>query len=243
MANIDNNPTKPSVAIFFPVYSDESTVKTVAMKSLDVLSEIASEKKVIIVDDGSPDRSGEIADQLAAEYPDVLAVHHEQNQGYGAALKTGFQHAMEYDWICFLDGDDQYDANDLVHMSKLFSHYDLIITFRYSKIYGTSRLFISYMYNLILRLLFKSPFRDHSCGLKAIRSEVIGDITVTANSPFVGAEIIIKSMVRGYPIGEVGIKTYPRRFGQSHSTSFRNIISSIRDMLRVYKEIFKQYEI
>ena len=130
-----------------------------------------------------------------------------------------------------------------LHMSKLFDHYDLIITFRYSKIYGTSRLFISYMYNLILRLLFKSPFRDHSCGLKAIRSDVIRDITVTANSPFVGAEIIIKSMVRGYPIGEVGIKTYPRRFGQSNSTSIRNIIFSIRDMLRVYKEIFKQYEV
>ena len=243
MTDIDKKIKKPSVAIFFPVYSDESTVQTVAMKSLNVLSEIASEGKVIIVDDGSPDRSGDIADQIAAEFPDVLAVHHEKNKGYGAALKTGFQQAIGYDWICFLDGDDQYDANDLLHMSKLFDHYDLIITFRYSKIYGTSRLFISYMYNLILRLLFKSPFRDHSCGLKAIRSEVINDITITASSPFVGAEIIIKSMVRGYPIGEVGIKTYPRRFGQSHSTSMKNIIFSIRDMLRVYKEIFKQYEV
>ena len=234
---------KPSVAIFFPVYSDEATVRTVAMKSLNVLSEIASEKRVIIVDDGSPDRSGEIADEIAAEYPDVLAVHHETNLGYGAALITGFKHAINYDWICFLDGDDQYDANDLKHMSKLFNHYDFIITFRYSKIYGTTRLFISYIYNLTLRLLFRSPFRDHSCGLKAIRSDIINDITITANSPFVGAEIIIKSMVRGYPIGEVGIKTYPRNFGESHSTSIKNIIASIRDMFRVYKEIFKQYRI
>ena len=111
---------KPSVAIFFPVYSDESTVRTVAMKSLKVLSDIASKKKVIIVDDGSPDRSGEIADEIAAEYPDVLAVHHEKNLGYGAALITGFKYAIDYDWICFLDGDDQYDVNDLYHISKLF---------------------------------------------------------------------------------------------------------------------------
>ena len=234
---------KPSVAIFYPVYSDEATVRTVAMKSLKVLSEIASRQKVIIVNDGSPDRSGEIADEIAAEYPDVLAVHHEKNLGYGAALITGFKYAIDYDWICFLDGDDQYNVNDLYHISKLFNHYDLIITFRYFKIYGTTRLFISYVYNLILRLLFKSPYRDHSCGFKAIRSHIINDITVTSNSPFVGAEIIIKSMVRGYPIGEVGIKTYPRKFGESHSTSIKNIIYSIRDMLRVYKEIFKQYEI
>ena len=234
---------KPSVAIFFPVYSDEATVRTVAIKSLNVLSAIASRHKLIIVDDGSPDRSGEIADEIAAEYPDVLAVHHEKNLGYGAAVITGFKHAVDYDWICFLDGDDQYDVNDFYHISKLFHHYDLIITFRYFKIYGTTRLFISYVYNLTLRLLFKSPYRDHSCGLKAIRSNIIGDITVTSNSPFVGAEIIVKSMVRGYPIGEVGIKTYPRKFGESHSTSIKNIVYSIRDMFRVYKEIFKHYEI
>jgi glycosyltransferase involved in cell wall biosynthesis len=234
---------KPSVAIFFPVYSDESTVRAVAMKCLKVLDEIASKKMVIIVDDGSPDNSGKIADEIAGEYSDVLVVHHETNLGYGAALKTGFEHAIKYDWICFLDGDDQYDAHDLVHISKLFYHYDLIITFRYSKIYGTTRLFISYVYNLILRLLFRSPFKDHSCGLKAIRADVIRDISITANSPFVGAEIIIKSMVRGYPIGEVGIKTYPRRFGQSHSTSLKNILRSIDDMLRVRKEIFKNYRV
>ena len=234
---------KPSIAIFYPVYSDEATVRTVAMKSLKVLSDIASKQRLIIVDDGSPDRSGEIADELAAEFPDVLAVHHEKNRGYGAALITGFKYAADYDWICFLDGDDQYDVNDFYHISKLFHHYDLIITFRYFKVYGTTRLFISYVYNLTLRLLFKSPYRDHSCGLKAIRSNIISDITVTSNSPFVGAEIIIKSMVRGYPIGEVGIKTYPRKFGESHSTSIKNIVYSIRDMFRVYKEIFKHYEI
>ena len=71
----------------------------------------------------------------------------------------------------------------------------------------------------------------------------INDITLTSNSTFIGAEIIIKSMVRGYPIGEVGIKTYPRRFGESHTTSIRSIVSSIRDLCRVYREIFKQYQI
>ena len=145
---VNRNLEKPSIAIFLSVYSDEFTLRTYGMKSLKVLSDIASKQKVIIVDDGSPDRSGEIADEIAAEYPDVLAVHHEKNLGYGAAVITGFKHAIDYDWICFLDGDDQYDINDLYHMSELFNRYDLIITFRYSKIYGTTRLFISYIYFL-----------------------------------------------------------------------------------------------
>jgi glycosyltransferase involved in cell wall biosynthesis len=232
---------KPSIAIFFPVYRDESTVETVAMKSLKVLSDIASRYKVIIVDDGSPDRSGEIADKLAAKYPDkIVSVHHEKNLGYGAALQTGFKYSLDYDWICFTDGDNQYDVYELYHLSKLFHHYDLIVTFRYYKIYGTLRIFISYVYNSVIRWLFKSNLRDHNCGLKVIRSGVIKDMELISTSPFIGAEIIINAMVRGYPIGEVGIKTYPRTFGSSSSTSISNIISSIRDMLRVYRKIFKQ---
>ncbi len=230
---------KPSIALFFPVYGDEGTVETVAMKSLDVLSKVASKYKLIIVDDGSPDKSGEIADRLAKEYPEIISIHHETNMGYGAALQTGFKYSLDYDWICFTDGDNQYDVNNLLHMSKLFNHYDLIVTFRYARIYGTLRSFISFVYNFIIKLLFKSHLRDHNCGLKVIRSSVIKDIEIISDSAFIGAEIIINTMVRGYPIGEVGIHTYPRTFGESSVMSIRHITSSIRDMFRVYKKIFK----
>lgn len=229
------------MVIFFPVYCDESTVETVAKKSIKVLSDVSSIYKVIIVDDGSPDKSGEIADKLAKEYPDkIISIHHEKNFGYGAALKTGFKYSLDYDWICFTDGDNQYDVDEIYHLSKLFHHYDLIVTFRYYKIYGTLRIFISFVYNLVIRWLFKSRLRDHNCGLKMIRSSVIKDMELTSTSPFIGAEIIIKAMVQGYQIGEVGIKTYPRKFGESHSTSISNIIASVQDMFRVYKNIFKK---
>ena len=230
---------KASVVIFFPVYDDEKTVEIVVNKSLKVLSDIASTYKVVIVDDGSPDKSGEIADNLAKKHPEVLSIRHETNKGYGAALRTGFKYSMDYDWICFTDGDDQYDVNELYHLSKLFHHYDMITTFRYTKIYGTSRIFMSFFYNLIIRWLFKSPFRDHNCGLKAIRSSTLAELDLLSSSPFIGAEIIIKTMVKGYPIGEAGIKTYPRRFGESHSTSINNIKASIQDMLSVYSELFR----
>ena len=238
---MNSNSDKPSIAIFFPVYRDEATVETVAKKSLKVLSDVASRYKVIIVDDGSPDKSGEIADKLADEYPDkILSVRHEKNLGYGAALQTGFKHSLDYEWICFTDGDNQYDVNELYHISKLLHHYDLIVTFRYSKIYGTLRIFISYIYNLVIRWLFKSKLKDHNCGLKIIRSSVIKDMELISTSAFIGAEIIINAMVRGYPIGEVGIKTYPRTFGESSVMSMRHIRNSIRDMLRVYVKIFRQ---
>ena len=111
-------------------------------KSLAVLREIAAEYEVVIVDDGSPDQAGAIADELAKEYPEVSVVHHATNRGYGAAIKTGLA-KCRYEWICFTDGDDEYDVFDLHKLVALKDYYDLIITFRYVKVYSGDRQFIS----------------------------------------------------------------------------------------------------
>lgn len=230
---------QPKIFLFFPVYNDEKTIRTVTEKSLKVLSDIASEYEILIVHDGSPDNSGKIADELAETYPAVSVVHHGRNRGYGKAIQSGFNYDNKYDWICFTDGDDEYDVRELYHMVKLLPHYDLLISFRYAKAYSTWRMFVSYVYNVVLRFMFRSPYRDISSGLKLVRREVIEDLDITSSSPFVGAEIVLKSMLKGYHVGEIGINTYPRQFGKSTSTSYANIIATIKDMLRVYKEVFQ----
>jgi len=230
---------KPDITVFFPVYKDELTVEMVANKAIAVCQEISDNFEIIIIDDCSPDRSGAIADELAARHPFIRAIHHPQNMGYGAALKTGFQNA-KYELICLTDGDDEYDLNDLKKMIKLQEFYDLIITFRYKKIYSNKRIFISFIYNKVLRWLFRTRFRDISTGMRLVRKSLIDDLNLTSNSPFIGAEITIKSMLKGYRIGEMGIQTFPREFGKGSSTSTKNIINTIKDILKIYNEIFSE---
>ncbi len=228
---------KPNISLFFPVYNDERTVSVVALRALDLLEEVADKYEVIIVDDGSPDASGEIADQLAVKHDMITAVHHPQNRGYGAAMKTGIAKS-QYDIICMIDGDNEYDVYDLKKMLAVRDYYMLIIAFRYRKLYSTKRIFISFVYNAALRILFKSPFRDISTGIRLINRAVIDDIELTSNSPFIGAELTLKSMLRGFPVGEVGIQTFPRDFGQGSATSLKNIIGTIKDIWRIRKEVF-----
>jgi glycosyltransferase involved in cell wall biosynthesis len=165
---------KPDISVFFPVYNDEHTVERVTRKALDVLSQIASEYEVLIVDDGTPCRAGEIADALARENPRVRVIHHPKNLGYGAAVRTGLAN-VRYDWVCFTDGDDEYDIYDLQKLIRLKDYYDLIVTFRYTKMYSGFRVFISWVYNASLRFLFKTRYRDISTGLRLIRRELIDD--------------------------------------------------------------------
>ncbi len=230
------------ISLFFPVYRDEATVERVTRKAVAIMNELASEYEVIIVDDGSPDRAGEVADELARTIPGVHVIHHARNMGYGEALRSGFK-AARYEWICFTDGDDEYDVDDLRRLIRLRDYYDLIITFRYAKRYSGVRIFISYVYNKILRLLFQTRYRDISCGLRMIRKAVADELDLQSISPFIGAEIAIKTTVKGFRVGEVGVQTFPREFGRGSSTTLPNILATIQDMFRVHRAIFSpQYD-
>jgi glycosyltransferase involved in cell wall biosynthesis len=228
---------KPDISFFFPVYNDETTVRIVANRAMELLDDVAENYEIIIVNDGSPDASGAIADQLALEYEKISVIHHPVNRGYGAAMKTGIA-ASKYDIICMVDGDNEYDVFDLKKMLAVRNYYMLIIAFRYKKLYSTKRIFISFIYNTVLRVVFKSPFRDISTGIRLIHRAVVDDLELTSNSPFIGAELTLKSMLRGFPVGEVGIQTFPRDFGQGSATSFKNIMGTIKDIWRIRREIF-----
>ena len=231
------------VSLFFPVYRDESTTAVMITKALRFLSSVGDEYEVIVVDDGSPDRSGAIADDLARQHPNVRVIHHPRNLGYGAAIRTGLA-ASRFEYVCFTDGDDQYEIEDFRKLLRLREHYDLIITFRYKKIYSSTRIFVSWVYNMLLRFMFRTRFRDVSTGLRMVRRSLIDEIPLESNSPFIGAELAIKAMVAGYRVGEVGIQTFPRTFGQGSSTSMHNIVATMVDLWRMYRKMFSdEYEL
>jgi glycosyltransferase involved in cell wall biosynthesis len=232
-----------SFSLFFPVYKDEQTVRLMVDKARHLLASLGEPYEVVIVDDGSPDRSGAIADDLARQYPELRVIHHERNLGYGAAVRTGLA-ACRNEFVCMTDGDDEYEVEDFRKLLKLRDHYDLIITFRYKKIYSSTRIFVSWFYNVVLRFLFRTPFRDVSTGLRVARRSMLHDLELHATSPFIGAEIAIKAMLKGYRVGEVGIQTFPRAFGSGSSTSLPNILATLRDMWRIYHQVFSDsYEL
>ena len=197
-----------SISLMFPLYRDKRTVKKMITDSLHVLKKIKKKYEIIIVDDGCPEKSGLIAKKIARRNKNVRVIFHKKNLGYGAALKTGIRNSKNQ-WIFQTDGDAEYDVYDLLRLIKLTDSSDLIITYRYKKKYNTNRIIISWFYNAILRVLFLTNFKDISTGSRLIRKNIMKKINLTSNSPFVGAELAIKSKYAGYTVNEVGIHTYP----------------------------------
>tara|TARA_Y100001970_G_scaffold175189_1_gene213712 strand:+ start:430 stop:1131 length:702 start_codon:yes stop_codon:yes gene_type:complete len=227
-----------SLSILFPVFKDSKTVEILIKKSISLCEELSLDYELVIVDDCCPENSGSIVKNYMKSNNKIKLITHEINKGYGESIKSGLKICSK-DWILQTDGDNQYDIFDFKKMSKIIHNYDCIITFRYKKIYSSFRIFISWIYNKLIQLLFKSNFRDISTGLRLIKRDALESIELSSQNAFVGAEIAIKLMLKGYQVGEMGISTYPREFGTSTIITLRNIINTIKDIIKVRAEIFK----
>ena len=225
-----------SISIIFPLYKDKSSVKKMIFKSHQLLKRLKRKSEIVIVDDGCPEKSGYYAKEISKNIKNVKIIFHKKNLGYGAAIKTGLKNC-KYQWIFQTDGDAEYDVNDLPKLLKKSDGSDLVVTFRLKKKYKTSGIVISWIYNVILRALFRTDYKDISTGSRLIKKSILKKINLISNSPFLGAELAIKSKYKGFKVSEVGIHTYPRTFGTGSSVSFKNILLTIKEMLELFFKI------
>jgi glycosyltransferase involved in cell wall biosynthesis len=208
-------------------------VERTVERALAEIGPLVDSIEVVIVDDGSTDRTPELADALAAAHPEVRVVHQE-NRGYGGALRTGFASSRGR-LISFSDGDLQFD---LTEMGRLLARLDdpaarpvdVVIGYRIKRRDPAHRIFIAKTYNAIVSVLFGLRVRDIDCAMKLFRREVFDGLRLDADSPFLSAELLIKLRARGERIAQVGVNHYPRTAGTNTGASFRKILRTFRDI-------------
>ncbi len=202
-------------------------------RALADIGPLVGSMEIVIVDDGSTDRTPKLADALAAAHPEVRVVHQE-NRGYGGALRTGFANSRGQ-LISFSDGDLQFD---LTEMGRLLARLDdpakkpvdVVIGYRIKRRDPAHRIFIAKTYNAIVSVLFGLRVRDIDCAMKLLRREVFDGLRLDADSPFLSAELLIKLRARGERIAQVGVNHFPRTAGTNTGASFRKILRTFRDI-------------
>ena len=233
-----NDQPKPSITVFFPCYNEEENVEKQALDVDRVLREITDDYEVIIVDDGSLDRTGEIADRLAREHDHVRVIHHPHNLGYGAALRTGFSGAVK-DLILYTDGDNQFDINDLRKLLPLMSEgVDMVVGYRADRKDKPLRKFISRVYNFIIRVVFRLRVRDIDCAFKLFRRSVFDRVKIRSERFLVDTEILVRAKRAGFNIVETGVKHMPRTRGKS-TVSPRDVVHTMHELAHLWLHIFR----
>jgi glycosyltransferase involved in cell wall biosynthesis len=202
------------LSYFFPAHNEAPNVEALVVEALEALPDLAAEFEVIVVDDGSRDETGAIADRLAAEHPDVVrAVHHETNLGYGAALRSGLR-AARYDLVCFTDGDRQFRVADLGRLLDVLGpDVDVVAGYRIRRADPLVRTIYARLYRLANRIFFGLGVRDIDCACKLFRRRALEGLRVESGGAFFSAELLVKLRASGRRIVEVGVPHYPRTAG------------------------------
>lgn len=229
--------SKSSITVFFPVFNEEQNITPTTEKAVKVLNNLAVDWEILIIDDGSTDNTPKISDKLAEKYPGVRVIH-QQNGGYGKALRSGFENAQN-NLVFYTDGDGQFDFSEVVKFLEIADKYDVIVGFRMKRQDPFYRLIFAKLWAMSVFLFFGFMLKDLDCGFKMIKKKVIKDIMPleSTRGAMINAEVVIKAKSRGYKIGQVGVHHYPRNFGKPTGASIRVIIKSYFDLVKLWYQL------
>ncbi len=228
-----------SISVFFPCYNEQENVSHTVEKALVVLDRIKADYELIIVNDGSADKTGEIADRLAEHNPRIKAIHHPRNQGYGAALQSGFKAATK-PLVFYTDGDGQFDMQEMPPLLKLIDDYDIVTCYRINRRDNMIRKLNAWCWTKLVCFLFKLRLKDIDCAFKLFKREIFDHITMKSTGALIDTEILARAARKGYTMTQAGVHHYPRLAGRQTGANIKVIIRAFRELFKLHRQILQE---
>ena len=228
-----------SLSAFFPCYNEEKNLEPLVREALQVLNNLVTQYEILIINDGSSDDTGLIADSLSERYNNVLVIHHQKNGGYGAALISGFNNSS-YEWIFFTDGDHQFFMKEIELLLADIDSHDALIGFRKKRRDSWHRILYARSWNVLIKLLFNLNVRDINCAFKLIKKKSLEGITLQSSGAMISTELLVKLKLSGASIKEVGVSHKPRLYGTQTGANLKVILKAFIELFKLYRVMKKQ---
>ena len=232
---------EPRLGVGFLAYNEEGAIAKTVAEAVASLSAVEGlDWRILIVNDGSRDRTGEIAENIAKKDPRVLVVHHDGNKGYAVATETALRNTPG-EVILVVDGDGQHTMADApAFLAAIDGGADVAFGWKKKRHDPLPRLVLSKGLNLLSRWILRSPLHDINGGCRAFRREVARRIEIRHRINFVGDEIFARCRIAGWKAAEVVVRHFPREAGQSIHRPWKmagTIVRVIRYLFDLREEI------
>jgi glycosyltransferase involved in cell wall biosynthesis len=222
-----------SLSVFFPCYNEEKNVEANVKKTKEAVSSITDDYEIILVNDGSKDKTGEIADRLAREDKKVRVVHHPKNRGYGGAVKSGFE-AVRKDWVFFSDGDLQFDLNELKAFVPHTLNHDAVIGYRIKRAEGFGRARNAWLFKMFVTSLFQLGVRDIDCAFKLIRTSEVKKFKLISDGAVISTELLFRLKRNGVKFKQLPVHHYLRQHGTQTGAKLHVILKAGIESLKLF---------
>ncbi|MCF7973283.1 MAG: glycosyltransferase family 2 protein [Phycisphaerae bacterium] len=230
--------TGPSVSVFFPCFNEQDNIRALVEKTLKTLEPLNTDFEIVIVNDGSSDRTREVADALADTYEPVRVIHHDTNLGYGAALQSGFRGANK-DLIFYTDGDGQFDIAELPPLLDLIRDCDIVSCYRLNRQDPLIRKINGWCWTRLVCLVFGLRLRDIDCAFKLYKREVFEGMPLCSTGALIDTEVMARATRKGCRIVQRGVHHYPRTAGMQTGANLRVVLRAFVELFHLRKRILK----
>jgi glycosyltransferase involved in cell wall biosynthesis len=232
----------PGLSVFFPAYNDAGTIASLVLLAHMTARELTADYEIIVINDGSPDHTGALLDEMARHFPWLRVIHHPQNRGYGGALKSGFATASK-ELVFYTDGDAQYDPRE---MSRLYEalgpDVDFVNGYKIGRSDPLHRIIIGRIYHWFVRIVFGLRLRDVDCDFRLMRQRVLDKVRLTRSSGVICVELMKKVQDLGFRIQQVPVHHYHRTYGKSQFFNLPRVSRTLFDLIRLWLELVMRKE-
>jgi glycosyltransferase involved in cell wall biosynthesis len=229
----------PSVSLVIPMYNEELNIEHAIEAAVDALRKYTDDYELVIVDDASVDDSPALVARAAELDPRIRMIRHATNRKLGGSLKTGFA-AVTKDVVLYMDADLPFDPDVIGKALRAMkiTGADVIAGYRLDRtMEGLRRTIYSYVYNMLIGILFGWPHRDINFSFKLMKREVLEAIDLKSEGSLIDAELIVKAKNRGFTIQQMGLDYFPRLRGTSNLSSPSVILKILRELVHLYPEM------
>lgn len=228
-----------SLSVFFPAYNEEKNIKKTVEKAAKILPKIAKNWEILVVNDGSKDRTGKIVEQLIKKEPRIRMITHTPNRGYGATVKTGLYNS-KYDWIFFTDSDGQFNFAEIEKFIAAKDQAELIIGYRLKRNDPLVRILIAKLLKIWDGFFFGLNVRDPDCAFKLIKKKVVEQIPqLITESAITVTEFLVRAQKAGFKIMEIGVHHYPRREGKQTGSNPKVILKAFKETFSLWWSLYR----
>jgi glycosyltransferase involved in cell wall biosynthesis len=225
-----------TLSVSMPAYNEEKNIGKTIENVLSVLKTLnLKDYEVIVVDDGSKDKTAQVVKNLEKKDSHIKLVDHEVNKGYGEAVKSGL-YSAKMDYIVFVDSDGQFDFADINKLIEKIDEVDIVVGYRINRQDSPMRLINGWGWTQLSNILFGLGVKDIDCGFKLFKKKVIDTIPKieSTRGAMINPEVLAKSKKAGFRIAQVGVSHFPRTEGSSTGAKLSVIFSSFADLIKMW---------
>ena len=223
------------ISVVIPAYNDQATIETVVSEAIEVVSGLATDYEIFVVNDASRDDTGALLNRLAQADKAIRVVHHETNRGYGATIAELYMGAKG-NLVFSTPGDRQLRPRELLKMLPVIRSFDIVIGRRKERQDPFIRKVYSFIYNSLIRILYGLKVQDIN-SIKLIKRKVLEHIHFEVTSAFTDAELCIRAARLGYKVGEVNVEHLARAYGEASGGKFNIMWDTFVDSIRMWKRL------